>query len=248
MASVFAYQKINTPKINRFEVIPEKPDDFDAYTREVWLGSLTDLCEIEDSYWNQPEFYGSSWKISKEHFYDNPDYSKWGVYGQGNIPKEISYTFSNLKKGDEFTLCSFFHNGFGIWTYQGFRLVPIENEYFDVELTPNELTTSPTFPIFIEGWAQKIKIKLTAKKNIPAGIYELGFDVTEPSGEYSREQVKDILKVGQYSKNQFLEECNRFLKNEEKCEYLVNQREKKYVAGGAYKSAEPLLKIIAIVK
>ena len=123
--------------MNRFETIPEKPDDFDAYTREIWGGGLTDLCEISEEYWMQPEFYGSTWENAKQQFYTQPDYSMWGVYGQGNMPREISYTLTDFKEGDEFELCTFFHNGFGVWTYQGFKLISSKSEYFDVEITPN---------------------------------------------------------------------------------------------------------------
>lgn len=242
--------------INRYETIPEKPADFDAYTRDIWSGAYLDLCEVGEDYWQQPEFYNGdssingdkgSWEIARKAFYDNPDYSRWGVYGQGNIPKEISYSFTNLKEGDEFTLCSFFHNGFGIWTYQGFKLIPLENEYFDVEITPNQLTLSPTFPSFTKDWTQKVQVTIRVKKPIPSGQYELGFDVTEPDPEYSRLKTKETLQM-YINKDLYKEECIRFLKDEERCNYLVNNREKKYVAGGIYKTTEPLLKVKIIVK
>ena len=236
-----------TASINRFEIIPEKPNDFDAYTREIWSGGLTDLCEIDESYWMQPEFYGNTWDNAKEKFYTNPDYSMWGIYGQGNIPRKISYTLTDFTKGDEFELCSFFHNGFGIWTYQGFKLIANENEYFDIQITPNELTMSPTFPVFEKGWTQKIKIKIIAKKEIPKGHYSFVINPMPPSFDYSKEETKRILKM-EVDKEKYKEECYEFLNDIEKCDYLVNHREKKYVEGGTYQSSEPLLKLEIDIK
>jgi len=222
--------------ISRYEAIPEKPDDFTAYSREIWSGGLTDLCSLDDAYWKQPEFYGDSWKNAREKFYDNPNYKLWGVYGQGNIPMKMGYTFTNFKEGDEFELCTFFHNGFGLWTYQGFKLIPQENEYFKVIITPDELTLSPTFPVFEDGWANKIKVKIIVKKTPPIGTYEIGFDVAPPSQEYSSKKTKEVLEM-KIEKSEYLKDCIDFLKDEERCTELINGREKKYVAGGTYKAS-----------
>jgi hypothetical protein len=239
--------KIEAKELERFKSIPPKPNDFDAYTREIWGGGLTDLCEVSKNYYEQPEFYGNSWNIAKKEFYDSPDYSKWGVYGQGNIPREISYSFSNLKKGHEFELCTFFHNGFGIWTYQGFKLEAEESEYFDIIITPNELTMTPTFPVFEEGWTKKISIKLIVKEDIPQGSYIIKLNAVQPSPEYSREQNRKVLSL-EIDKEEYKKECIRFLKDDERCNYLINLREKKYVEGGTYQTNEPLLKVIVNVK
>jgi len=233
--------------IERFESIPERPDDFDAYTREIWKGGLVDLCGLDDSYWKQPEFYGDSWTISKDKFYTNPDYSRWGVYGQGNIPREISYSFSKLSKGDEFELCSFFHNGFGVWTYQGFELVPWESEDFDIEITPNELTLSPTFPVFEDGWAEQIHVKIIAKKDLEPGNYILGFDVIPPSDEYGRVKNIEVLNMN-VDKVAYKKECYEFLEDEETCNTLINLREKKYVNGGSYQTSEPIFKLVVHIE
>lgn len=232
--------------LNEFEAIPTMPDDFDAYTRDIWVGAYIELCDVGENYWKQPEFYGDAWKNAEGIFYDNPDYSRWGVYGQGNMPREISYTFENLKKGDEFELCSFFHNGFGVWTYQGFKLVPIENEYFDIEITPNEFVVNPTFPVFEDGWTKRIKIKITAKEDVPIGGYVLGFNSEVPSADFARAETKKALGLT-VDKNLYKEECNRYM-DEDKCEYLINNREKKYVNGGSYQTTTPPLKILVDVK
>ena len=234
--------------IERFKGIPEKPNDFDAYTRDIWKGAFVELCDLPEEYWKQPEFYGSSWENGKEKFYDNPNYGMWGVYGQGNIPREIGYTFTNLKKGDEFELCTFFHNGFGVWTYQGFKLIPYgENEYFEIEITPNEFTVFPTFPVFEDGWTKKINIKIKVKEIPPQGTYILGFTSNAPSEEYAREMTKQILKL-EVDKTEYYDDCVKYLKDTNRCDYLINQREKKYVNGGSYQSNVEPLKITLVVK
>lgn len=227
--------------IERYESIPEMPDDFYAYTREIWGGAYVELCDLPEEYWRRPEFYGDSWKISKANFYDNPNYKMWGVYGQGNVPREIGYSFENLKKGDEFTLCSFFHNGFGVWTYQGFELVPVgENEYFDIEITPNEFIMAPTFPVFEKEWVKKITITIKVKETPPKGTYVFGFTAEKPSDDFSRQATRDTLNM-EVDKDLYMQDCVKSLGDTIRCENLIALREKKYVAGGSYRpSVNPL--------
>lgn len=227
----------NTESIDRYIAIPDKPNDFDAYTREIWKGGYNDLCDLPEEYWKRPEFFGTSWETSKKEYYDNPNYGMWGVYGQGNIPSKAGYTFENFKEGDEFELCTFFHNGFGVWTYQGFELLPIENEYFEVLTEPSELTVSPTFPVFEDGWVQKIRVKVRVKETPPIGSYQLGFDVATPSQKYSSEKNSEVLHMT-INKEDYYTDCLKYLKDEERCNFLINNREKKYVAGGSYKTSQ----------
>lgn len=236
--------------IPTFKVIPEKPDDFSAYTREIEFGNV-DLCTLREEYWKQPEFYGDSWDISKEKFYDNPDYSRWGIHGHGNLPNDIGFGVTNMKQGDSVELCTFFHNGFGVWTWQGFRLIPVVNQYgdlFEMEISPNEVMMDPTFPVFGEEWVKQIHIKITAKQDIPEGTYILGYDITSPTAEFSRDKRTEIL-YGEYeNKELYKSECVKRLHDEERCDLLINLREKKYTEGGGYKTTESLMKISLIAE
>ena len=231
-----------------FDIVPPMPDDFDAIIRDI---IYVDLCSLDENYWKQPEFYGDAWEISKTKFYDNPNYARWGIHGQGNLPSDIGYGVTNMKKGNELEICSFFHNGFGIWTWQGFGLTSVYNgneDLFDIQITPNQILTEPTFPVFNNNWVQKIHVKITAKQDIPPGDYRLGFDVTAPTLEFSRDKRKQIL-YGEY-KNKVLykEECVRRLHDVERCDNLINLREKKYVDGGGYKTSESLMRISLIAE
>lgn len=219
-----------------FKVVPEKPDDFDAYYREIDKGMLYVSCDVPEEYWKQPEFY-SSWEIAKEKFYDNPDYSRWGLHGYGIYPNKVGYTVKNMNPGDSFELCLYFYNGFGIWAWKGFSFAPSlgnYDEYFNMEFTPNEVLVDPTAPVFGENWVHKIKVKVTAKKEIPSGNYDIGFNVASPSKEFSRQSFERVL-YGEYpNKELYKRECTRRLGNEEWCSNIINLREKKYVDGGGY--------------
>ena len=61
---------VSGDRLDVFKAIPEKPDDFDAYTRDIWKGAFVELCDIGEEYWKQPEFYGSAWENGKKSFYD----------------------------------------------------------------------------------------------------------------------------------------------------------------------------------
>lgn len=247
IALIFA-SKQTKATINRYESIPEKPADFDAFMREIWRGTYVELCDLDERYWQRPEFYGNAWLNAKEKFYDNPDYELWGVYGYGGIPYKISYTFTNLKKGDVFETCNFFHAGFGVWTYQGFKLVPFgENEYFDVEIEPNQFYLSPTFPVFEKGWTKRIKLKIIVKETPPAGKYVVGYDVDHPDPEFSRKTLKEILFM-QVNKEIYMKDCLTYLGNYERCEKLINLRQKKYVDGTEYRTDIPPFTVEIIVQ
>ncbi len=253
-AMIFAYLLPNNIEIERYEVIPERPDDFQAFFREVRSGGYTNLCDLPEEYWKQPAFYGRSWETAQKKFYDNPNYKLWGVYGHGMMPNRVGFTFENMKEGDEFEYCSFLHNGFGVWTYQGFQLEANiykdevnKNEYFNIEISPEEVVLSPTFPVFEDGWTQRIKYSLEAKKEIPQGKYELRIRVKDPTEEFSRRMISEVLHLDIPS-SEYFKDCMRFLDDEERCKRLIDGRQKKYVDGGRYQTAQPPLSIEIIVK
>lgn len=233
----------NVKAIDRFRQIPNPPDDLVAYRRDIERGQLVDLCDIPEEYWKRPEFY-DAWDRVKPIFYDNPDYSTWGVYGYGVSPSEVGYSVENMKAGDSFEVCAFFMNGWGVWTYQGFRLIGTKDEYFLVEVTPNEFMLHPTFPVIEYEWIKKVTVKVTALQDIPIGEYHLGFDAVSPSPDFSRNMTKTVLKSHFENKEEYIEECVEFLNNRDQCNYLIDMRQKKYVDGGTYRPANRLFNII----
>jgi len=233
--------------IDTMKVVPEKPSDFAAFKRDIYAGQLFEVCDINENYWRQPDFY-ASWENGKKAFYDNPDYSRWGVHGHGASPSEIGYEVEAMKEGDSFEICNFFHNGWGVWTYQGFELVPIENEYFKVEVTPKNVLLEPTFPVFEQNWVYKIKLKVIAKKDVVEGDYIIGYDVKIPDKKLSNEWTKQVLALEYENKDLYKQRCVELLRDKAKCEELINLREKKYVDGGGYKTSSQLFKLVVVAK
>lgn len=238
--ALYIFLTPSVQSIKRFESIPEKPKDFTAYTREIWSGAYVELCDLPEEYWRQPEFYGNAWETAKNSFYNNPNYGMWGVYGQGNIPAQVSYSFENLKEGDSFKFCTFVHNGFGIWTYQGFKLIGNENEYFELRFSEDEFVVAPTFPVIEKDWTKKIEVELYVKKTPPIGNYQMEMNIVSPSEEFSRKQTANTLSLT-INKEAYMQDCIKYLKDSTRCEDLINNREKKYVNGGSYQPSVPPL-------
>ena len=224
---------INTIEaLNTFKIIPEKPEDFEAVKREVYAGTLS-MCKLNESYYKQPDFF-PSWEHA-EKYYNSYDWSHWGRHGYTAFPVSLTYSVENMKAGDTIDLCSFFANGWVIWTWQGFELKPIDNEYFDVQITPNLFTLDPTFPVIGNDFVKKIHVTITAKKDIPAGNYVVGYTEISPQSNYNFNQTEQILSQKIEDKPRWVKECVRILNDEEKCTDLVNKREKSYSIGGQYK-------------
>ena len=57
-------------------------------------------------------------------------------------------------------------------------------DYFEVTVTPEQLLLDPTYPVYDQGWVEKIKVHVKVK-NPPSGKYVLGLDVVAPDEETS---------------------------------------------------------------
>jgi len=237
---------LNTEPINYKEEwldeLPEVPDDLLLYKRDIITGTLSNICNIEEEYWKNPEFY-PGWEKAKNSYYLHHSYSSWGAYGYGTYPADAGVNIKNLKEGEEIEFCTFFKAAFNIETYQGIKLESIENEYFKVEITPNEFLLEPTFPVFKEGWIKKLRIKITAKQDVPEGNYIVGFNVVFPDKETNEEMVWEVLRKDVPKDPEYIERCIESLKNNvyfsDQCESLYINRRKKYVSGGTYSIGRP---------
>lgn len=222
--------------------IPDKPNDFDLIVREVSSSRLTNLCDLPEEYWKQPEFY-PTWNDAKGKYYDAHDFTRWGVHGYGAFPARMGINVINLKAGEKIEVCTFLKSGYNIETYQGARLEPIEDEYFNIEIEPqlyseypNHFLLYPTFPKISEEWVTKVKLKITAKENIPVGNYSLGFDIKSPDDRFSEDIIWNIVMNGKgdYDELYYLKECSKNYEIDY-CEKLLKGREKMYVSGGGFK-------------
>lgn len=177
--------------IDYMQNIPPKPDDWNMIMRELESGYI-DIIKMNSSYWLQPDFY-PSWKVA-QRFYTEHDYSRWGVYGSGAYPGNPIITFNKKDRETWISDCTLFKTGYGIETWQGIKLVPESNEYFEIEIEPNEFLLEPTFPIFSENWVRIINYKIIIKKEPPTGIYNVKIFSVSPSKENAKEWFWDVLK------------------------------------------------------
>jgi len=218
-----------------FSELPDKPDDFWLVQREVYESEYPDLCNLDERYFRQPDFY-PTWERNMKK-YENIDYGRWTIQGYGAYPADQFYLMSHAPKGATFTLCTFLHTAYSVETYQGMKLRPTDSEYWDIEITPDQLLLPPTSPEFKPGWARKIEIKITAKKDVPAGNYRMGFNIAEPDQETSKQYEWTMLSIPVKGEEEYAEKCvnnpdNRPKLDYEGCVKKFRERVNQYVTGG----------------
>ena len=177
--------------IDYMKNIPPKPDDYALIKREMDSGYI-DLSDLNESYWLQPDFY-PNWDKAK-HFYEQHDYSRWGVYGHGAYPANPEVVFNTTEVGSWINFTVLYRTGYGIETYQGIKLVPEDNEYFDVEITPNQFLLKPTFPVFARDWVKRLTINVTIKKEPPKGNYTININAVRPDKEQAKKWFWEVLR------------------------------------------------------
>ena len=179
------------PPIDYLKNIPPKPDDYPLIKREMKSGYI-DLSDLNESYWLQPDFY-PNWDRAKQ-FYEQHDYSRWGVYGHGAYPANPEVVFNTTELGSWISFVVLYRTGYGIETYQGIKLVPEDNEYFDVEITPNQFLLKPTFPVFAKDWVKRLTINVTIKKEPPKGDYTININAVRPDKEQAKKWFWQVLR------------------------------------------------------
>lgn len=225
------YNNINTEV---FSELPEYPKNFNIMKRDIYSGQIIELNKVNENIWKQPEFY-PTWEQNGLTWFQNHDYSRWGVHGYGFFPAELSYTVSNMTSNDQLDVYSFLHTSWGIETWQGLKLIPISSNsnLFNVVVTPNDILMDPTFPKLYENWTQKIHMQITAKQSIPKGIYTFSIGFQTPSAELSNKYTWEA--VDKFTDNKYhgeIEKCINLLQDE-KCNNLIELRQNKYISGGA---------------
>ena len=177
--------------IDYMQNIPPKPEDYEMIMRELGSGYIN-IMGLNSSYWLQPDFY-PSWRHA-EKFYSQHDYSRWGVGGYGAYPGNPEIIFNKKTVGTWIEDCTLFKTGYGIETWQGVKLAPENNEYFDVTLEPNELLLEPTFPVFSDNWVRIVKYRVSIIKEPPIGEYTIKVYQTKPSKEQSEIWFWEVLR------------------------------------------------------
>ncbi len=204
----------------------EKPENFVQIQRDIAKGITMKLCNIEKSYYVQPSFY-PTWEATKSK---PTDKTRWGVTGFGAFPAVEQYQVNNMVAGNSFTACTFIRSGWTIQTYQGMHLEMIPaSDLFDIRVTPENTLLAPTYPAFIEGWAQKATISVTAKTFIPAGTYTFNLRASAPPQAKQKEYYDYVMDLENYP----WYDCSFF----EKCDKtVIEQRKRTYYNAGDFSS------------
>ncbi|NUN11763.1 hypothetical protein HUU53_03905 [Candidatus Micrarchaeota archaeon] len=188
-----------------FEKLPVFPKDFYPTRVLVQFGKITDLNSIAPSYWKQPEFY-PQFEEQGVPLYQKPPEGRRGVFGYGSYPSE---SIVLLPKNGEAEVAFFIYTSWMVQTYQGLglssgfpetaslkssdfpdgqRLVNqdpnVTSNYFDVEVTPDNVLLEPSFPVFQKNWVNKVTVKIKGK-NVPPGRYVIGVFGGGPTKENS---------------------------------------------------------------
>ena len=229
------------------DAISKKPDDFDS----VVTGEGANICELEEGYYLQPDFYADSWKVGKPRYTEH-DYSRWRVHGYGAYPCYPKVAFASNREGVEKQTCTLYRTAWGIETWQGLELVPEKSEYFEVVVTPHEVLLPPAFPRFEEGWAKKLNITVKIKNPPPSNAtYKIKINAVAPSKEKSREWKEKVSnkEISRPQVEMMIKECEEQNEREEKglnCKELINLRRNKYIEGGYIDVGGRLIIVIVV--
>lgn len=239
-----------------FSELPSKTEKFEIIKRAIEKGETTDICNVEREHYIHPEFY-PTWEQGRKIFYDDHDWSRWGVHGYGAYPADVGMGVTNLKKGESIDFCTLFKTSYGIETFQGIKMILDDSEYFDVEIInqefpeyTNHFIMYPTFPKFHKDWVRKLHIRVTAKQDIPLGEYIIGLNVAAPNDDFNNKMVWEILMSDTKRDETYVKSCVEEISKVDKtstidseCEDFMVQREKKYVKGGGWQIGRDMFAI-----
>ncbi len=197
-----------------FKNLPKMPDDFYQKRSLVQSNIITDITNISEAYWLQPEWF-PKFESNAVPVLANPPKDRWGAYGIAVYPPE---SVSGVKPGESLDMVFWLTSGYLVETYQGFKLegiFPVSSstsasamlsgatsihqdpetvkKYFNIEVTPNVFVLNPNFPIFSKDGTKRIKVRITAAKDTPPGDYLVAVDTVPPSADQETTWIKQYL-------------------------------------------------------
>lgn len=213
--------------IREFEIkdvmtkLPSIPEDFYYYKYMMMSGQISqeELANLSSDYYMQPEWISHSFTESCiPLFLREADTTRWTPEGYGTFPHEL---IIGTTKGGVIEVYAFVHAGCGVENYQGLKLVPsfskssmgmdgivipidqeLSKQHIGISITPDNILLSPAYPLYQNGWVQKVKVTIRIGEDTPSGIYGAGFDVTTADPYYEAMWRKD-LGGGYTSKSSF---------------------------------------------
>jgi len=182
-----------------FEYLPDVPEDFK--TVDIMVENNRFLVNEnftegvpDENYYKQPEFYPTWENNFYKYISEESADETYGVHPRDLIIRKI-------KPNSEILAVTYFHNGWVNEKYKGMQLIsfypttgstPLDDlyviqspekvkDYFEVNfLTSNILLLEPTYPKFKNNWAQKVRLSIEVKDNIPPGKYVIAIAAIKP--------------------------------------------------------------------
>lgn len=200
-----------------FASLPAFPKDFYRVRTLIRSGRLVDFANLEQEYWQQPEFF--------PHFEDigvpllqNPPKGRWGAYGIATYPAD---SVGSIAPGESLDMHFFIKSNYIVETYQGVYLKPVFNSetrmesgftmpdgterikqnasaaqgYFKVVVEPNPLVLYPNYPKYQLNGTMKVKVTIFASNETPPGNYVIGLDTTTVPYEYEQKWLREFLNL-----------------------------------------------------
>jgi len=200
-----------------FAGLPDFPKDFYQVRSLIRSGRLTDYANLEEEYWQQPEFF--------PHFEDigipllaNPPKDRWGAFGIASFPAD---SVGAIRQGETLDMYFFIKSNYLVETYQGVHLVPVFNEITEIEsgfampdgsrsikqdtkiarehisvsVDPNPFVLYPNFPKYHVNGTKKVKVTISVSENTPPGNYVIGLDTSEVPYEDEQRWLREFLNL-----------------------------------------------------
>jgi len=159
-----------------FSELPEYPSDFDEIT-SLYRSQKIKASQLSIDYL-QPEIL-PSWSYYAERVYGK-NAQNMGSYGIFFYPSSMA--FSNVSKGDCFSVSSLVYCQWGIQFYQGLKLGFEHDSDLSINISQPNILLSPTYPKFKPGWMQKIMFNITVNKT---GSYVINLSEQKPDEQYN---------------------------------------------------------------
>lgn len=196
----------NSKEMSLFEL--ENSKEFDNKSLEdvkkEYESNYSILQKIPRKFYMMPEFYPN---------FDRNNIIK-GILGYGAHPGEVSYNATDFKTGQYLDIYTLVLSSYGVYTYQGLGLVlqSSDDDLFKTTVEPSEILLYPlnlTDPMSTN-WVYKIKMRITAKKDIPDGRYAFKLRAKTPSAEKSNEFASKINSTDIYQNGAMIQTENFF--------------------------------------
>lgn len=172
-----------------FESLPEPTQEFSEIKYATEQGIIIEN-KITPNIYLQPEFLpNSSFEKNCLPYWTQNDPNYWATNGYGFYPARQNTVIKTDLNENNFSGWFIVHSSCGVQTWQGMKLQPqvfsetIENpeQFFDLQISPDEFLLEPTFPKYYRNWAKKITITGTIKSNTPKGSYTITVNPVTPS-------------------------------------------------------------------